>query len=125
MEDIFTKINDRITETYSLQFQGFLYEFFYEDNKQFFEDIEVICKELIFNEFELIVNYDGYLEFEKNTQKQISDYCYEILELHLKPMKLDDIFEEIKLKHIDFNNNIESLRISITAKKDVFIYFGG
>ncbi len=122
--DIYLKVNEKISESYSLQFQGYLYNFLKEDGKAFLKEVYSVCEALIFNEFDLFVDSTGYIYFERTTKKQVHEYCYEILEEASEPMTIDQIANSISSNFPDFNTTAESLRGSLNREKEIFIYFG-
>ena len=124
VSDIYLKVNEKITESYSLQFQGYLYDFLKEEGKAFFKEVYSVCEAIIFSEFELLVDSTGYIYFERTTKKQVHEYCYEVLEEASEPMTIDQIANSVSDKFPDFNTTIDSLRGSLNREKELFIYFG-
>ena len=124
VSDIYLKVNEKITESYSLQFQGYLYDFLKEEGKSFFKEVYSVCESIIFSEFELLVDSTGYIYFERTTKKQVHEYCYEVLEEASEPMTIDQIANSVNDKFPDFNTTIDSLRGSLNREKELFIYFG-
>jgi hypothetical protein len=124
ISDIYLKVNEKITESYSLQFQGYLYVFLKDEGKAFFKELYSVCEAIIFSEFELLVDSNGYIYFERTTKKQVHEYCYEVLEEASQPMTIDQIANSVSDKFSDFNTTIDSLRGSLNREKELFIYFG-
>ncbi len=124
VSDIYLKVNEKITESYSLQFQGYLYNFLKEEGKDFFKEVYSVCETIIYSEFELLVDSTGYIYFERTTKKQVHEYCYEVLEEASEPMTIDQIANSVCIKFPDFNTTIDSLRGSLNREKELFIYFG-
>jgi hypothetical protein len=113
VSDIYLKVNEKITESYSLQFQGYLYDFLKDEGKAFFKEVYSVCEAIIFSEFELLVDSNGYIYFERTTKKQVHEYCYEVLEEASEPMTIDQIENSVSDKFPDFNTTIDSLRGSL------------
>jgi hypothetical protein len=88
------------------------------------EKIKVICESLLFNEFDLIVNSSGYLEFERNTFKQLHEYFYEILDENSKPMTVEEIEKAMNEKYPEVIRPNMSVRGSLAKDSNMFIYFG-
>jgi len=124
VSDIYLKVNEKISESYSLQFQGYLYDFLKEEGTAFFKETYSVCETIIFSEFDLQVDSTGYIYFERTTKKQVHEYCYEILEEASDPMTIDQIVNSVSEKFPDFNTTIDSLRGSLNREKELFIYFG-
>lgn len=124
VEDIYLKSNERILETYSFHFQGYIYEFLKEDGKSFFQEIKSVCEKIIFNEFELVVSSDGYLFFEQNTKKPVHQYYYEILEEEGEWMNISDITNIANQKFPFLESKDTSVRGILTKEKNLFIYRG-
>ncbi len=122
--DIYLKVNGKISESYSLQFQGYLYNFLKEDGKAFLKEVYTVCEAIIFSEFDLFVDSTGYIYFERTTKKQVHEYCYVVLEEASEPMKIEQIANSVSAKFPDFNTTIDSLRGSLNREKELFIYFG-
>jgi hypothetical protein len=122
--DIYLKVNEKISESYSLQFQGYLYNFLKENDKTFLKEVYSVCEAIIFSEFDLFVDSSGYIYFERTTKKQIHEYCYEVLEEASEPMTIDQIANSVSEKFPGFNTTIDSLRGSLNREKELFIYFG-
>lgn len=123
-DDVNTKITERITESYSLHFEGYLCWFANENGLRRLSEIKPVCEAIIFSEFELLVDSTGYIYFERTTKKQVHEYCYDVLEEASVPMKIDQIANSVSNKFPDFNTTIDSLRGSLNREKELFIYFG-
>lgn len=124
VEDIYLKLNDKNTETYFLHFKGYLYNYFKNDSKEWFEEISKICDTILFNEFELVVNTEGYITFERNSIKKIQEYCYNVLEDESKPMGLVEIKNSINEKYPFLNLTTGQIRSSLIRERNTFISFG-
>ena len=124
VEDVYQKISGRIEETYSIQFLGYLFEFIDDEGKPFLNEIKSACEIIIFTEFDLVVNFDGYLVFEKNIKKSLHEYCYEILDSFSNPMTIDEIEKELSEKHPDVKKTTDSIRGSLIREKELFVCFG-
>lgn len=124
ISDFNYKNSERIPETYSIQFQGYLYDFFKANRKEKFELVQSICEEIIYLEFDSVVNHDGYILFERTTKKQVYEYCLEVLSEKGQPMTIEQIGNEIKIRFPEFDTNVDSLRSSLVKEKSLFIYFG-
>ena len=124
IQDIFSKVYEKKSESYSLHFQGYLYSFLKEDVNAFPKEVYIICEAIIFSEFELYVDSTGYIHFERTSKKLVFEYCYEILEEASKPMKIEQIANSIGDKFPDLVTTVDSIRGSLNREKQLFIYFG-
>ncbi len=123
IEDFYSKLNEPIEETYSLHFQGYLFSFLKEGIKTITDELLYICETILFLELEVVPNSEGYIEFERSKQKQIHEYCFEILEENSKPMTLEEIIKVFELKYPDINVSEQSIRGNLLREKDIFISF--
>jgi hypothetical protein len=124
IEDIYLKINERISETYSLHFKGYLYSFLKIEGKLFDEEIYLVCEAILYNEFDLVVDSDGYLTFERNTIKQLHEYCYDILNDYSNPMTVEELENALGEKYPFVKKTIDSIRGSLIREKNIFTCFG-
>jgi hypothetical protein len=124
VENINAQLSERITETYALHFEGFLLQFLNEENRHLLKEITPICETIILNEFDLVVNFDGCLLFERNTKKPTSEYALEILEEKGSMMKVEDVCDAINEKYPELETTEQSVRATLQREKELFIYFG-
>ncbi len=117
-------LNERIMEDYYLHFQGYIAQFLKQKAKRNFDQIISICESILFNEFHLVVNADGYLIFERNTKKQLSEYVIEALQELNEMTKVDGIVNKIKIKHPHLETSAQSVRATLQREKELFIYIG-
>jgi hypothetical protein len=124
VDDIYSKVNEKISETYSLNFSGYIYNFFKGDGKTFYNIIYKIAETIIYKEFELIIGSDGYLIIEQKTKKAIHQYLYEILEGKGEIMNVSEIntLANEKFPFLDLKES--SVRGILNKEKELFIYFG-
>jgi len=124
VEDVHGKLIERIAETYQLHFKGYLSQFLINDNRVYIQTIADVCEQIINNEFELFVNSEGYIVFERTVKQQIHEYCYEILNDYSNPMTVEEIERTVNSKYPDVKTTIDSIRGSLNREKELFIYFG-
>lgn len=117
-------LNERITEDYYLHFQGYVVRFVKQKDKKEFEHIASICESILFNEFDLVVNADGYLIFERNTKKQMTEYVIDALQELNEMTKVDGIVNKINIKHPHLETSAQSVRATLQREKEFFIYIG-
>jgi len=113
VNDIDSRIRDRINESYSFNFKSYLSKFLTNDNIRILDIIFSFCENIINEEFELYLDLDENLVFRRNTIKQIFEYPFEALEQLGKPSKVKEIFERVKENHPDYNTNESKIRASM------------
>ena len=122
--DVSAKLTERITETYALHFEGYLLQFIKQDGKQYFLSIRETCEAVLYNEFDLVVNSEGYVVFERKVKKLMLDYALEILEELGEMTKIETITKAIIEKYPGLAINEQSIRSTLHREKELFIYIG-
>lgn len=123
-DDVSTKLSERIIESYALHFEGYLIQFTKQDCKQFLLNIKDTCETVLYNEFDLVVNNEGYIVFERNIKKLMQDYVLEILGDLGEMTKVEDISKAINEKYPGLETTEQSVRSTLQREKDLFIYIG-
>ncbi|MCG8183254.1 hypothetical protein [Tenacibaculum piscium] len=123
VNDIDTRINDRIEESYSFSFKSYLFKFLTNNNIDILNLIFPIAEKIINDEFELYLDLDENLIFKRNTIKQAYEYSYEALEQLGKPSKVEEIFEKVLEIHPNYNTEEAQIRISM-KRKNGFVPIG-
>jgi len=119
------RLSERISESYQLYFEGFLYQFFYDrPDISVLEHINDVCEKLLFSEFELVLDSLGYLIFERNVKQQIQDYAVEALEELGEMSHLSKIMDLVRLKYADVEFSDNSIRGTMQREKNIFIFIG-
>jgi hypothetical protein len=124
VNDVNVNLSTRITETYALHFEGYLLQFINPEGKQYLPSIKETCEAIIYNEFDLVVNNEGYIVFERNVKKPLLHYTIEILEALGEMTKVEDIRRAINEKYPELAINEQSVRATLNREKEVFIYIG-
>ena len=122
--DVNANLSNRITQTYALHFEGYLLQFIAPDGKQHLPSVKETCESILYNEFDLVVNNDGYIVFERNVRKTLPEYTLEILEELGKMTKVEDIVKAINKKYPELDTNEQSIRATLQREKDLYIYIG-
>ena len=122
--DVSINLSNRITETYALHFEGYLLQFIKQEGKQYLSSIKETCEAIIYNEFDLVVNNEGYIVFERNVKKPLVHYTIEILEAFGQMTKVEDILRAINEKYPELEINEQSVRSTLQREKNLFIYIG-
>ncbi|GGH72698.1 hypothetical protein HNQ91_003495 [Filimonas zeae] len=116
--------NGRLTEDCCLYFLGYISQFVKGIAEVNLQDLSVICESILFNEFNLAVDTDGYLILESNRKKTPSHYIVEILEDLNQMTKVEVITNEINAKYPYLQFSEQSIRSSLQKEKSLFIYIG-
>lgn len=127
VKDVYSRLNDRITKSYTLHFADYLCQFLRNENHRIstlLSELTETCEAIIFNEFDLVVSQDRYLKFERNTKKQVHEYAFEILNDKGELMTIDEISKAIKLKYPEFKVNPSSISSSMIREKKLFLSIG-
>jgi len=123
IEDISSRLNDKIEETYSFNFKSYLASFLLNDKYAVIQKVEPIAELLIEREYNLLLDFDGNLKFERTTLKTLPEFIFETLEELDKPSTIEQIFTVLNSKYPGISKNMESLRGSCQKSRDL-IYFG-
>lgn len=86
-------------------------------------EIDLIISEIIEREFELKLT-NGQIHLPRNSAKLIFEYAKEALESIGKPAHISEIISEIKKDYPDFDSAETSLKVGMSNKKQIFIFFG-
>lgn len=124
LEDVYLKLNEKITDSYSIYFEGYLFDFFKSGSPKHISKIMPICEQLLLHEFDLVIDSDGFLHFERNTKKLTYEYAFEILEQSNSLMTVEEIADAINKKYPELEVNGASIRSSLQREKELFIYIG-
>jgi hypothetical protein len=124
IDEINAILNMKISEDYLLYFEGFLSQFMENKSIMALPELIEVCEVILFNEFELVVNSEGYLRFESNSKKQVAKYIYEVLEELNELSKVETIFKELQKKYPYRKFSEQSVRASLQRDKHQFIFIG-
>lgn len=121
--DISNRISDRIVESYSFNFKSYLSKFLTNNNIHILDLLFPICEKIINDEFEIYLDLDENLIFNRNTNKQVHEYAYEALEQLGKPSKVKEIFEKVIDLHPNYDTDEAKIRASM-KRKNGFVPIG-
>lgn len=122
-EDISLRLQEKINETYSFNFKSYLSRFLIEDDFRILEIIKDDCETLVLEEFNLFLDLDENIVFQRNTLKTASEYAFEALEKLGKPSKVEEIYFKIIDLFPDFKTDTNKVRASL-KRKDGFVPVG-
>lgn len=123
LEDVYLKQNAKIRESFSIYFEGYICEFFKSSSFQYISRIKDICEQLLLNELDLVIDSEGFLNFERNSKKQPYEYVSEILEQSKRLMTVKEISAEIYKKYPELKITETGVRTCL-KEKELFIYIG-
>lgn len=121
IENIYFKLNERLSESYSLYFEGYLFEFIMNNETRSLDEIKEACEIILLNEFDLIVDSSGYLTFEKNKRKPLLEQMIETFEKEGRSLKVKELLDKINEQNSDSNSSESSLRAILIREKKTFI----
>ncbi len=121
IEDIESRNIEFIDETYSFNFKSYLTKFFKTDDYYLLDTLFNVCERLINEEFNIYLNTDESVVFERKSFKALPEYALEALEILGKPSHIDEINKQIKILKPDYENIIKNT----TLKREFgFVPFG-
>lgn len=118
-EDLYSRKNKRIDQTYRLDMDQFMRPFLKEDDPALLDRIRPVCNHLAQEELKIEITADHQLEIARNTLVKLSEYIIDILTRNGKPMQLYDIHRELSAITPKTPHNIESLRSSILSIDEI------
>ncbi len=120
--DIQSRFRKKIKKTYKLNFELFINKFFTTDDTGLIEKIKRICEKLLVCEFNLIIDTDNNIIFNRNTIKILPEYIVEIIEQAGQPLHISQIYNILAEKYPDAKKtkSISSLRGSVLMSDEIF-----
>lgn len=116
MDDVSSRLNDRIEESYSFNFQSYLSKFLINNNVEILDLLSPICERVVNDEFELYLDLDENINFKRNSTRQAHQYAYEALQELGKPSTVKEIFDKVTELHPNYNTEEGKIRISMKRK---------
>lgn len=120
VEDIESRLNERIDENYKFNFKSYLSRFQKENDFTIVDEISTTCEKILFEEFNLFLSINEEIVFKRNTLKTLPEYAFEALEILGKPSHISEINEQIKILKPDYENEIKNTTLK---RKFGFISF--
>jgi hypothetical protein len=121
--DIDKRRNEKREGTYEFNFKSYLSKFLTNQNLDKLDYIFEVAEKIINNEFNIYLDIDDNIVFERNTIKQVYEYAIEILEEIGEPTKVDKIYELLEQKNPGITKSSEALRGSLQRSPEI-IFFG-
>ncbi|MDX6180641.1 sigma factor-like helix-turn-helix DNA-binding protein [Flavobacterium sp. Fl-77] len=116
IDDVSSRLSDRIEESYSFNFKSYLSKFLTNNNVEILDLLFPICERVVNDEFEIYLDLDENLNFKKNSSKQVHQYAYEALEELGKPSTVKEIFDRVIELHPNYNTEEAKIRASMKRK---------
>lgn len=93
--DIYNRLEEKIEETYTFNFKGYLSNFLLVNSVATVEKVFPFCEALINIELGIFLDRDDNISFTRNTTKQIHEYAFVALEHLAKPSSVEHIHEAV------------------------------
>ncbi|WP_299002188.1 sigma factor-like helix-turn-helix DNA-binding protein [uncultured Tenacibaculum sp.] len=122
-DDVDKRLNDRIEETYFFNFKSYLFKFLVNNNYSILNISLPVAEKIINDEFNLFLDLNDNIIFQRNTHKQVPEYIIEALEHLGEPSKLNEIYNWINRNYPEATKSEEALRGSCQRSNEI-IYFG-
>ncbi len=110
IEDINTRLCEKIEYEYYFHFQTYLLEFQIEDCRDEIDRISQIAEYILFQEYEMTIDSNENIVFNRNIKKQVIEYVYELLEERGEPITVYEMFDTIQNINPEFTKSPDSLR---------------
>lgn len=121
--DVYNRITSKIVKDYKFHFHTYLLNFKHENCYDILDLISEVCETILIKEFEIFIDAEGYITFNRNVNKPISEYICEILEEKNEPLTIYEIYKLLIQKYPNLTKSPESLRSSCQRDPNL-IYFG-
>jgi hypothetical protein len=115
--DIEKRLNDKIDESYTLNFKGYLIDFLNVDNIDLLSMLDRIAEKIINLEFALYIDLDNNIIFKRNTVKQVYEYAYKALEHLGQPSRVDEITNKITKLYPNYEIDDSKTRAAMIRSK--------
>lgn len=121
--DIDTRINERIEESYNFNFKSYILNFSASINIVDLNIISEVAEKILNNEFGIYIDTDDNINFTRNSLKQAYEYAYEALKLLGKPSKVSEITLKVEELYPEYETNDGKVRISM-KRENGFVPIG-
>ncbi len=121
--DVSSRLLESINDTYTFNFKGYITNFLKIHDRGVIANISPFAEKIINQEFDLFLDQDENIVFERNTTKQVYEYAIEALIKLNVPSKIDEIYYLIDKDYPGITKSKEALRSSLNRQWE-FIYFG-
>lgn len=108
VEDINIRINEVIYESYELNLINHLNNFIRSNDYIITESLINVCEKIINSEFNIYLNNNKNINFNRTTIKTIPEYVFEVLNFFGKPTHIVEITKQLKILKPDYNSTLTS-----------------
>jgi len=116
VDDINSRLAERINESYSFNFKSYLSKFLINRNLSVLDRAFPIAENIVNEEFEIYLDLDENIHFERSTSKKVYEYAYEALEGLGKPSKLSCIYKKVLELNSYYQTDENKLRAAMSRK---------
>lgn len=116
IDDLEKRLNDRLDESYTLIFKSYISNFVREFDLVTLERLVPFAELILNKEFNLFLDIDERVIFNRNTTRQVHEYAYEALEEIGAPAKVGEIYKVVKERYPHFETSESGLRASMKRK---------
>ena len=121
VNDVYFKINENSSEGYKFHFKSYLSNFLLYDDYKILNNLTPICEEILEREFNIILDLDECIVFERTKAKTLSEYAEEALEIIGKPSHVFEITNYVKKLYPEFSKEISGQNLT---NRSIFTFFG-
>lgn len=121
--DISERLSERLEETYSFSFKSYLSNFLINNNLEILNSIMEVAEKIVNQEFDIYIDLEDNLTFERNSLKSGFEYSYEALQDLGKPSKVDEITQKIIELHPNYETDDAKVRATL-KRINGFVPFG-
>lgn len=114
--DVSKRLDKTIDDSYSFHFKSYLTNFLLVDDMNMLNEIIPLCESIINKEFEMSLDINDNLTFQRTTKIRSYEYSYEALLEIGEPAKVKVITEKINSLHQAINITETKVRASLKRK---------
>ena len=111
--DVSERLNERLEETYSFSFKSYLSNFLINGNLEILNSIMEIAEKIVNQEFEIYIDLEDNIIFERNSSKLGFEYSYEALQELGKPSRVNEITQKILELHPNYETDDAKVRATL------------
>ncbi len=122
LNEIIFRLNSRITESYTLDFDSHFCEILLKDKSKY-KRVYDVCNKILKADFDIVIDKNKKIRFKKNLPPVTDKLAIEILNEVKKPLTAKQIKNRLSKKYVERNFDLRNLVKSI-RKNQKIIYFG-
>ena len=121
VNDVYHKINENSSEGYKFHIKSYLSNFLKIDDYKILSNIIPLCEEILEKEFNIILDLNECIVFERTKAKTVPEFALEALEKIGKPAHISEITNCVREMYPDFSKIISGSNLN---NRSIFTYFG-